>query len=477
MLSITVRPQSNSADFKLVAQAFLSDKGLPFAAVLPAAEIEAIFWKHQNSFGYTYNAVYTGAVVLWAFLSQVLADGKLRSCAAAVARIAEYCIAQGKKPPTADTGDYCVARSKLSEKALYELAVQVATKLEYAVPQRWLWHGRHVKLVDGFTATMPDTPENQKEYPQPKSQPAGRGFPIMRVCVLISLATACILGAAFGPYSGKETGEPALFRQLLDGFQPGEVALFDRYHCSYFTVAMLQRRGVEVCGRLHQSRRADFRYGRRLGPCDRLVVWKRPPRPSWMDEKTYAEMPETLVVRMLRFEIRVPGRRSQTITVVTTLLDAEQYPAEAIAELYGYRWNVELDIRHIKQTLNLDHLRCKTPGMVRKEFWATVLAYNLIRRLICVAALEANKLPRRISFTRTCALLLAIWPKLSLGEYSAEEVALLVRHIGQMEVPERPGRIEPRVLKRRRHRYPLMRAPRAELTRRLAAATRSGKKI
>jgi hypothetical protein len=300
---------------------------------------------------------------------------------------------------------------------------------------------------------------------------------MMRVCVLISLATACILGAAFGPYSGKQTGEPALFRQLLEAFRPGEVALFDRYHCSYATLALLGLRGVAACGRLHQARRSDFRRGRWLGPCDRLVVWSRPPRPSWMDQETYAQLPEWLEVRMLRFEIRMPGRRTRTLTVVTTLLDPQAYPAEAIAELYGYRWNVELDIRQIKQTLNLDHLRCKTPAMVRKEFWATVLAYNLIRRLICAAAWEHNKLPRRISFTRTCATLLAAWTRLSLGKCSAQEVGLLLRRIAKLEVRERPGRIEPRMLKRRRQRYPLMRQPRAELKRRLQTATQKRKTI
>lgn len=475
MTTLTVHPQRNNADFRLVARSFLLEKGLPLANVLPVAEIERIFGRHDALFGDTYNGVYNTAIVLWAFLSQVLADGKMRSCAAAVARVCNFLVVLGKNPPSTDTGEYCNARKKLHEKALHELVVEMAGKMEQATPDDWLWHGRHVKLVDGFTATMPDTDKNQEEFPQQKSQKPGIGFPIMRVCVIISLATACILDAALGPYSGKQTGEPALFRERLDAFQPGDVAVFDRYYCSYAMLALLALRGVDACARLHQRRPSDFRCGKRLGKYDRLVTWERPQRPKWMDQATYGTIPETLTLRMTRFNIIVPGRRTRTITIVTTLIDPNEYSAHAIAELYGYRWNVELDIRQIKQTLNLDHLRCKTPAMVRKEFWATLLAYNLIRRIICTAAITHDKTPRRISFTRTCATILAAWSTLSLGQYQPEAMAILLKQIASLEIPDRPGRIEPRVLKRRRHRYPLMRHPRKKLKQSLQRATQSGK--
>jgi hypothetical protein len=475
MTTLSVQPQRNNTDFQLLARSFLSEKGLPFAGVLPAAEIERIFRRHDALFGDTYNAVYNTAIVLWAFLAQVLADGKMRSCAAAVARVCDFLIAMGKNPPSTDTGEYCTARSKLSEKALRDLVVEAAAKIEYAAPDDWLWCGRHVKLVDGFTATMPDTSENQKEFPQQKSQKPGLGFPILRACVILSLATACILDAAFGPYSGKQTGEPALFRARLDAFGPGDVALFDRYHNSYMMLALLMLRDVDVCARLHQRRPSDFRRGQRLGKYDRLVTWQRPGQPAWMDEATYATIPQTLTLRMIRFNIIVPGRRTRAITIVTTLVDPNQYSAEAIAELYGYRWNVELDIRQIKQTLNLDHLRCKTPAMVRKEFWMTLLAYNLIRRIIGTAAILHGKQPRRISFTRTCITILAAWSTLSLGHDHPRAMKILLKQIATLETPERPGRIEPRVLKRRRHRYPLMRQPRQKLKKHLELTTQCGK--
>ena len=472
MTILSIRPQRDNSDFQLVARSFLMEEGLPLASVLPAVEIERIFRRHDALFGGTYNTVYNTAIVLWAFLSQVLADGKLRSCAAAVARVADFLITVGKNPPSTDTGEYCHARKKLHQKALHDLVVQAAGKIDHAAADDWLWHGRHTKLVDGFTATMPDTPENQKEFPQQKSQKPGIGFPILRACVVLSLATAGVLDAALGPHAGKQTGESALLRQLFGAFEAGDVAVFDRYYASYMMFALLMLHQVDVCARLHQGRSGDLRQGQRLGNHDRLVTWQRPQRPAWMDETVYATIPETLTLRMMRFQIVVPGRRTQSITIVTTLVDPKEYSAEAIAELYGYRWNVELDIRQIKQTLNLDHLRCKTPAMVRAEFWTTLLAYNLIRRIICTAAIQHGKMPRRISFTRTCATILAAWSTLSLGHYHPKAIKILLEQIASLETPNRPGRIEPRVLKRRRHRYPLMRQPRQKLKKRLEHATR-----
>ena len=233
MTILSIHPQRDNADFQLITRSFLMEKGLPLASVLPAAEIERIFRRHDALFGNTYNSVYNTAIVLWAFLSQVLADGKMRSCAAAVARVCDFLITVGKNPPSTDTGEYCHARKKLDEKALHDLVVEAAEKTEHAAAGDWLWHGRHAKLVDGFTATMPDTPENQREFPQQKSQKPGIGFPILRACVVLSLATACVIDGAFGPYSGKQTGEPALLRQLFGAFESGDVAVFDRCCVSY----------------------------------------------------------------------------------------------------------------------------------------------------------------------------------------------------------------------------------------------------
>ena len=264
-----------------------------------------------------------------------------------------------------------------------------ADQLEEARPSvPWLWKGLHAKLVDGFTFTMPDA--NQNAFPQLGSQGPGLGFPIARVCAVLSLATGCLCDAAMGPYEGKETGETALLRQTLEGFQENDVVLFDRYYCSYMMLPLLQQCGVDVCTRQHQLRSTDFRQGRRLGPGDHVVTWSRPQRPKWMSPEQYETMPETLTVRELKSDVTDPGCRTEQLILVTTLSDPDIYPKEEIAELHRFRWNVELDIEHIKQTLNLDHVRCKSPAMVRRQLWVTMLAYNLIRKAIAASAVGVH---------------------------------------------------------------------------------------
>lgn len=464
MCNVTHRAGSDSRGFRQIVAAFLSLPGLPFADVLSAQRIQRVFAKHGNLFG---GAVYSTVVTLWAFLGQALRDGKEASCRSAVAHIVAHQLQAGKPVPTDDTGDYCRARAKLSIAALREVATDVAGELERQAEPAWLWKGRHAKLVDGLTFTLPDTPSNQAEYPQSSSQKPGIGFPIVRACVVLSLATACVTDLAIGPCRGKRTGETALLRGLFDAFQPGDVAVADRYYCSFLLIALLAQRRVDVCARIHQRRPVDFRRGRRLGKNDRLVTWTRPARPNWMDEETYRNLPETLTLRMLKFDVREPGRRTQCLTIVTTLVDAERYSLNDIAELYSFRWNAELDIRSIKQSLGLEHVRCKSPEMVRRELWVTLLAYNLVRTTAAAAALLHRHKPRRISFTGTCQYILSSWMLLSSGLIPADEqlnyhAALLTRIAGCL-VAERPGRVEPRVLKRRRHHYPLMQRPRAQL--------------
>jgi hypothetical protein len=291
--------------------------------------------------------------------------------------------------------------------------------------------------------------------------------------VILSLATACVLGLAVGPYSGKETGETALLRQLLGSFNPGDVAVMDRYYCSFMMIALLLNHNVQVCARMHQKRGVDFRRGKRLGKHDHLIHWTRPQQPTWMDDATYQTIPETLELREIRFQVTTPGSRTTTITIATTLTDAKTYTKADIAELYGFRWNSELDIRHIKQSLNLNHARCQSPEMVRKELWVTLLGYNLIRTTAAAAALLHKLKPRQIRFTSVCQYVLAAWTRWS-GMASGDAHALaacrqLLEHLANCEVADRPDRLEPRVLKRRRHHYPLMQEPRQVLRNRLLA--------
>lgn len=463
MYSVESHRRPRRSRFDAVAEPFLQQAGLPFAEILNGETIERAFADHDALFAQ--EDIFSTSIVLWAFLAQVLRGGNGGACAAAVQDIATYLQQTGGRVPCGDSGDYCRARSKLDLDALRGLVKDAARQLEDGADASWHWHGLHAKLIDGFTFTMPDTPSNQEVFPQIRGQRPGVGHPIARACAVLSLASAAIHDLNIGPCEGKETGENALLRGILEGLNHADVAVFDRCYCSFMMLAMLRQRGVEFCARLHQRRPEDFRQGRRLGPDDRLITWSRPLRPAWMSEEQYAEIPQTLTLRAVRFHVTVPGRRTETLTVVTSLIDPQAYPAEDIAELYSYRWNAELDIRAIKQTLGLDHVRCKSPHMVRRELWVTLLAYNLIRKLMATAAAVHGKRPRQLGFTLACQTVLSSWMLLATGSCRDESQlwSLALERIASNEVANRPGRIEPRVLKRRRHRYPLMQRPRKEL--------------
>jgi len=333
-------PSSRCQQFEAALAPFLQEEGLPFADILPAAQVQQACDDEGVNFGSQERAVYNPAVVLWAFLSQVLGSDK--SCRAAALRVLVLVVTLERGPCSTDTGLYCRARAKLPTALLRRLTYDIADHMEQAVPTRWLWKGKHVYLVDGTTVSAPDTPENQAQYPQPPTQRPGLGFPMIRLVVLLSLTTALLSGLALGPYEGKETGETALLRTLLERLQPGAVVLADRYFCSYFMVALLRAHGADLVFRLHQSRHVDFRRGRRLGRGDHLVVWQRPPRPEWMAKDTYANIPKTLTVREVRTQVQTPGFRVEELVVVTTLLDATEYSREDITDLYHERWHVEI---------------------------------------------------------------------------------------------------------------------------------------
>lgn len=440
------RPGASSCDPVLAP--FLHADGLPFANVLTADDIDQAFADEHVGFGQTRRSFWTPALTLWTFLSQVL-DG-VQSCRAAVLR-AVVAVALSRPLGPRDTGGYCRARAKLPQVVLQRLALQVGQRLEEQSLPSWRWHGRDVCLVDGFTASMPDTPANQARYPQPNSQKPGLGFPLVRAVVLLSLATGAVRGMALGPYAGKESGETALLRQLLEEMASGTVVVADRFYCSYFMVALLQAHGVDVVLRLHQRRHSDFRRGRRLGADDHVVTWHKPACPKWLDAETYDRLPATLTVREVRKQIALPGSRVSEVVVVTTFLDEEAFRKEEILELYKERWQAELDIRSIKTTLQMDVLRCLSPDMVEKEIWVHILGYNLIRKVAAQAAREAGVCPRQISFAASQQTVVAAWSRLSEAS-AAEQLQLgweLLRTLGQERVKDRPGRCEPRAVKRR----------------------------
>ena len=451
-------------DFGLCLSAFLQSESLPFADVLSQEQIEQAFAAEGVSFARDQGDVYTPSMTLWAFLSQAVHAGPLRSCAAAVARVIVLCTVLGRKAPSPDTGDYCRARAKLPLPVLTRLVNTAGEELEARVPGDWLWQGRHVKIADGTTLLTFDTGANQKEWPQARTQKPGLGFPILRMVVLLSLATAAVFGVAIGPYKGKETGETALLRTLLDRFQPGDIFLGDCAFASYFMLALLLAQGVDVVVRQHQCRKTDFRQGQRLGPEDHVVLWQRPACPAWMDAATYATIPETLTVRELKVHVAIPGFRTKEIIVVTTLTDAQRYPKDAVAGLFRQRWHVELDLRNIKVTLHMDDLRGRTPEMVRREILVLWLAYNLLRKVMAQAAVAGETLPRDLSFAGALSAVVGAWDHATVADEGCRVALARGQHrfIASCGVGHRPDRVEPRAIKRRPKSHKLLNRPRQE---------------
>ena len=463
-MSSYLKAHSTPRQFRPLLASFLQRRGLPFADALPEEAIQEAFNQEHIRFAEDEEAVYTPAMTLWAFLSQVLFKDEQRSCIAAVMRVAVLLVALRRKACSANTGAYCRARAKLPQKIMRQLTVDLADGCEKQLDEQWLWRGRHVYLVDGTTVSMPDTAENQATYPQQPQQQAGLGFPIARVVVLLSLATGMLADMALGPYTGKETGETALLRQLFDRFKPGDVVLADRYYCSYFMIALLMERGIDLVTRVHQLRPIDFRNGRRLGKNDHVVTWRRPQRPAWMDQEVYERMPLSLEVRQIRVSVDRPGFRVASFVAASTLTDADEYALDDIAELYHQRWLVELDIRAIKVSLGMDILRCKTPEMVRKEMWACLLAYNLIRRVLLQSAKACGSSPRQLSFTAAMQSIAASWLVMVLSDdgVAAAVIEAATTNCAGRQIGRRRDRVEPRAVKRRPKPHDLLTKPRAE---------------
>jgi putative transposase len=429
---------------------------LCFASLLPAHRIEQAFGAARELWQ---GWIYTPAVTVWVFLAQCLSRD--HSCRDAVAQLIAWRVASGLRRCSADTGAYCTAREALPEEACRQLVRDTGRDVAQAAPQAWRWLGRNVVLGDGSTLTMADTAENQAEYPQMASQLPGCGFPIARIVVLFSLSVGTVLEAAIGRYQGKQTGETSLLRTLHEALCPGDVFLADRCFSGWCDLVLLKRRGVDVVIRKHQMRATDFRTGRRLGKDDHLVVWKKSVRPPWMNPEEYDTLPDELTLREVRVRVPQRGFRSKEVIVVTTLLDAQQYPAGAIAQLYRRRWQAELNLRSLKTVMQMDHLRCKTPHRVRNEFYMHLIAYNLIRQVLATAASAADREPWTISFKGALQTLHQLLPVLHTSISVEEWCTSLLTAIATHTVGDRPDRFEPRVLKRRGKTYSLMIHPRA----------------
>lgn len=447
---------------------FAQHASLPFSDVLPAQMIMSAM--RTTCLRY-YDSLYNPVTVLWLFLGQVIHANP--TLAATVENFLAWRLGQGLSPCSTDTSAYGKARQRLPEALLAFLTRETGRAADRAALKPWRWLGRTVKLFDGSTVSMPDTPQNQAAYPQSRAQAPGVGFPLARIGVLFSFSVGTVLDLGIRRWTGKFQSELSMLRDMVAGFDEGDVLLTDRYLCSYMEIALLLRQGVDFVGRIHAQRKVDFRLGRRLGRYDHVVEWTKPARPEWMSIEHYATIPATLSMRELCYRIARPGYRTRTIVVCTTLLSDEQYSAADISELYRLRWDVEINLRSLKTVMHMDVLRCQSPEMVRKEIWAHLLAYNLIRTAIAQAAVKHKRHPRQLSFTRAMRTLEAFRPTLAHApsRQLTDIYEQMLQAIASHQIATRPNRLEPRQRKRRPKPYRLMTKPRS-LARKQEAKTR-----
>jgi hypothetical protein len=407
--------------------------------------------------------LYPLSLTFWAFLSQVLSPGS--ACREIVRKVQAWYAPEGGVQPDSGTGAYCQARARLPLAQLQGTHEHLAQKLTAQNHAADLWLGRRVKVIDGTGLSMPDTVANQKAWPQPNTQKAGCGFPVVKLVACFCLASGALLHWVQGTLKEHDC---RLLQKLLDCFQKGDVVLADRGFSSFANLALLAARGVDAVLRLHHFRKLDWRSGRRLGRRDRVVRWSKGPfQGDLWTRAQWAELPAHLEVRVVEIQVAVPGFRTQKVVLVTTLLDAPQFSAAELGRLYFRRWAVELFFRDIKQTLGMDVLRCQTPAMVEKEIVMHALAYNLIRALMQDIAQSHDLSVSQISFKGTVDALRQ-WQELFKG---SQEHPRRVQQLRQMfyrsvagdPLLVRPNRSEPRAVKRRPKNFRLLTKPRAQM--------------
>jgi len=402
------------------------------------------------------NRLYTPVVTVCMMILQALdQDSSQRKAVAATmtARRARSC-----RTGSCDPSGYCSARQRLRLSLLLRLVDAVAAWLQKAARPRF-WHGRRVLLLDGSTVSMPDTPGNQRFFGQPSGQKPGCGFPVARLCTLFCAASGALVAAMIGPLVQSEL---SLWRAMLGLLQKGDIAVADRCYSSFGDLAMLAMRGADCLVRLNQSR-----LYRRRGSRDYITTWRKPKAcPASMSAEEFQALPEMLRVRIIRCRIRRPGKRTRRVVLVTTLLDRKLYPADELAGLYCRRWEVEVNLDHLKTTLGMDVLLAESPEMVIKEVWAHFLAYNLLRALMWEAGERYDVDPLRLSLKSVVQQVLA--HRQYVGVFAPRAVLdMILAVIRFNKIPDRPDRYEPRVRKRRPKQYDLMNQPRSVLRRRV----------
>lgn len=396
--------------------------------------------------------VYTPHITMSLFVQQVLT--KDCSCSDMVTEFNKQRMTQGRREVSTNTTSYCAARVRVPLKAIEQLTKQTAALALDSLPKKWLWHGHRVLLVDGMVINAPDTPENQAAYPQPSSQEPGLGFPQIRLCASICLTTGVVSNLAYSPVSGKSNGEQTLFRKMYPSFSAGDIVVGDSNFECYRDMAMLYEQGIFMVCDINGSRQSPF-----SGACqcteETIETWNRPGfDKSRFTTEQWERMPETLNVRVIRYCVN--GRNTEK-TIVTTLLDSQKYSAQAVLDLYRQRWECELDFRSIKTLMGMNWLSCHSPEMLQRELMTYILAYNLIRIVMADAAKLRQTTPRDLSFKKATNS----WIKFESKRDSDNGISWLLWTIADAPLRKRPGRREPRKIKRRSSKYAKMNRPRA----------------
>ena len=362
-----------------------------------------------------------------------------------------------------DEGDsaYIQARLRLPKERLEKALTATAQSADRRAGSGGQLNGRPVKVIDASTTQLPDTRKNQKRYPQPTAQKAGCGFPVMKFVALFSLASGAIVNVMLGNLHQHDL---RLLRGLWDQLKKGDILLGDRAYGEYTTLATGPQRGVDVLARLHACRKVDFRKARRLAKHDGLFVWTKGYQQSEILSATqWGLLPAQITVRIIRFTATIRGLRARGITLVTTLLDPNDYPAQELIAMYARRWRLELCLRDLKTTLGMEQLRCKSPAMAEKELLAYLVAHNLIRCLIAEAVARYQVDLQRVSFKGSIDALrqysdaIAKAPNQKMRRQLWEDLLL---NLARDLVRYRPNRQEPRAVKRRPKPYPLLNQPR-----------------
>lgn len=435
----------------ILKERFFNGIGFPFKDLLSETMIQRALQKEGISYR---KRLYTPTITLWMWLCQAL--DKDKSCKDVVSYVVSCLSAAGEPTPSTDTGAYCKARKRLKERFLVFLLRHTGKHL--LQESQLQWHGRDVFIVDGSTVTAADTEANQKQYPQPTSQADGCGFPMVNMVAIFCLATGALVEIALSALS---THEINLFRSLCQRLQPGAIVLGDRLYGTYADICLLKARGVDCVFRMHWRRKTDFRRGKILGCYDHIIEWTKPvTRSQGLTQSRYKRLPKSIKLREVRYLVEIKGFRPKEITLVTTLLDAEIYSKQALAQLYELRWSVETDLRHLKTTMGMEHLPCKSPQMVRKEIYIHLLAYNLVRILMFQADAahqsETHRPMCSLSFQNTIRHLINFGNELAHASNKTARqyiYKMLLYSVFKEQLPIRPGRFEPRLKKRRPKNY------------------------